>query len=225
MSLHSSVRIALSLMAGLLLSATAVQAQERYYPLDHLAPTGMAGRWNALIRPGSAGLPQQIAVRLPLAGTVRFYTGGPTQQVALSSPAQVGVGVGYVYRFCISDIPGYPGVELYPTVEIIDRLNPPPGLEREYPIPIEFTEEEIEIAIQDRMVTKVVYLEHPDMALPVEQSGAIRNERLAPSENLLQAADKRGRPLAIIRLGGRIPDPRSPSDEFYSQSPIWLVEP
>lgn len=225
MSLHSSVRITFCLAAGLLLTATASQAQERYYPLDHRAPTGVAGRWNALIRPGSAGLPQQISVRLPQAGNVKFYSGGPSQSVALPSPAQVGVGVGYVYRFCISDIPGFPGIELYPTVEVIDRLNPPPGLEREFPIPIEFSEEEIAIAIQDRMVTKVVYLEHPDTAFPVEQSETIRHERLTPNENLLQAADKRGRPLAIIRLGGRIPDPRSPSDEFYSQSPLWLVEP
>lgn len=225
MSLHSSVRITFCLVAGLLLTATASQAQERYYPLDHQAPTGTAGRWNALIRPGSAGLPQQISVRLPQAGNVKFYSGGPSQAVTLPSPAQVSVGVGYVYRFCISDIPGFPGVELYPTVEVIDRLNPPPGLEREFPIPIEFSEEEIEIAIQDRMVTKVVYLEHPDLAFPVEQTETIRHERLAPSENLLQAADKRGRPLAIIRLGGRIPDPRSPLDEFYSQSPLWLVEP
>lgn len=207
------------------LSASAVQAQERFQPLDHRAPTGVAGRWNAVIRPGTAGIPQPVQIRLPSTGTVTFYMGSPQNMVPLAAPAQIGMGLGYVYRFRISQMPEYPGVELYPTVEVIDRLHAPPHLAQEFPIPVELTEEEIEIAMNDQMVTKVIYLEEPDLAFPVEQTAGIRIEKLKPNENLLQAADQRGRPLAILRIGGRIPDSRSSTDEFYSQSPLMLTAP
>jgi len=202
-----------------------LQAQDRYQPLDHRAPTGVAGRWSALVKPGTAGLPQQVRISLPTSGTVTFYAGSPQNLVPVETPAQAGLGVGYVYRFRISHLPEFPGVELFPTVEILDRLHAPAELASEFPIPIEINAEEIEIVLQDRMVTKVIYLEHPDLAFPIEQTGAIRIEKLRPQENLLQAADQRGRPLAIIRMGGRIPDPGAPTDEFFSQSPLMLTAP
>jgi len=86
---------------------------------------------------------------------------------------------------------------------------------------IEITKEEIEMALQDRMVTKVIYLEQPDFAMPVRQEDQPLVEDLPQHINLLQAADYRGRPMAILRLGGRIPDPNSPH-EFYSDSPILI---
>lgn len=122
-------------------------------------------------------------------------------------------------------MPEFPGVEIFPTIELLDRLHPPAELAQEFPIPVELSEEEIQIVLQDRMITKIVYLEQPDLAFPAEQTGAIRNETLSPRDNLMQAADQRGRPLAIIRIGGRIPDPRSPTDEFFSQSPLMLTSP
>lgn len=201
------------------------QAQERYEPLDHRVPTGMAGRWNALIKPGTAGQPQPVRISLPTKGNVTFYMGSPRNQHSAASPAQVSMGVGYVYRVRISDLPEYPGIEIYPTIEILDRLHPPAHLAQEFPIPVEITEQEIETVLQDRMVTKVIYLEAPDLAFPVEQTAGIRNENLKPQENLIQAADQRGRPLAIVRIGGRLPDPQSPTDEFFSQSPLMLTAP
>jgi hypothetical protein len=197
-------------------------AQERYFPLDHRAPTGVAGRWSALTKPGVYGAFQPVRVAVPTRGTVTFYAGSPDNVMAVPAPAQAGMMPGRVYRFRISDMPEFPGVELYPTVEILDRLHPPAGQAEEFPIPVEITEEEIEIVLQDRMITKVVYLEQPNLAPAIEQTQGIRVESLPPTVNLLQAADLRGRPMAILRLGGRIPDPQSPSDEFFSTSPIVI---
>lgn len=218
-------RLALGISALTVLLAQPVSAQERQLLLDHRAPTGVAGRWSALTRPGISQAAQQIRVQLPSQGTVTFYAGSPQNGIVIPAPAQAGMMVGHVYRFRISDMPEFPGIELYPTVEILDRLHPPAGLEFEFPVPVEITEDEIEIVLQERMVTKVVYLEHPDTAVPVDEVGSSRSERLLPTENLLQAADLRGRPMAILRIGGRIPDPQSPRDEFYSQSPLLLSQP
>lgn len=220
---HAFLIISLGVCSAL--SVRTLQAEERYQPLDHRAPTGMAGRWSAMVKPGTIGLPQPVRVSLPTTGTVSFYAGSPLNPIPLPAPAQAGMGVGYVYRFRISEMPEFPGIELFPTVEILDRLHAPEEFAREFPIPIEINAEEIDIVLQDRMVTKVIYLEQPDLAFPVQQTAGIRIERLKPHENLLQAADQRGRPLAIVRIGGRIPDPRSPTDEFFSQSPLVLMAP
>lgn len=211
--------------AGLIFAASCLQAQVpgKYFPLDHRRPPGVAAQWNAQIQPGAYGQPQAVKVTLTDGGTVSFYQGSPHGEVPVESPAQVGLVVGNVYRVKLSNLPNRPGVDLFPTLELIDRLHPPVGVSQQFPIPIEITDEEIETALGDGMVTKVIYLEQPDFASPVETDGFSGNEDLPPTENLLAAADHRGRPLLILRLGGRIPDPNSPQDEFYSTSPILFT--
>ena len=226
--MRTSARIAFSLFM-MLASLSAVPAQDRenrtgrYYPLDHRKPVGEVGRWNAIIRPSVANYIQPVQVQLPTAGEVSFYRGGSQGAVALPAPAQAGMQVGHAYRIKISNLPNYPGVELFPTVELLGRLHPPIELKDKYPVPIEITAEEIETAINDQMVTKVIYLEQPQLANPTRQvDGQMHVEALDTEVNLLEAADMRGRPIAILRLGGRIPDPQSSEDEFYSTSPIVL---
>lgn len=220
-------RLFLSLCVAGLFSANTLQAEERYTLLDHRGPTGMAGRWSALTRPGIAGSPQPVRISLPGAGKITFFTLSQQGQIQIdqNSPALAGMGVGYVYRVCISDMPEYPGVRLYPTIEVLDRLHPPVGKELEFPIPIQVTAEEIETVMQDRMVTKVVYLEQPDIAFPVVQEGGARIENLPPTSNLIEAADRRGRPMAIVRIGGRIPSANATTDEFFSGSPLQILRP
>jgi hypothetical protein len=129
-----------------------------------------------------------------------------------------------VYRLKLASLPEFPGVELYPTVELIDRLHPPCGREAEFPVPIAFTEQELRSAIQGRLVTKVVYLEQPDRAIPERGSNASRTRIARPRENALAAADEAGRPMAIVRLGGRLPDPRAPEPEFFGHGgPIEIL--
>jgi hypothetical protein len=131
--------------------------------------------------------------------------------------------VGHAYRIKISNLPNHPGVELYPTIELLGRLHPPVELKEKYPVPVEITAEELETAINDQMVTKVIYLEQPQLANPTRQvNGRMHVESLGTQVNLLEAADMRGRPIAILRMGGRVPDAGSPEDQFYSTSPIIL---
>lgn len=203
-----------------------VQAQEqtgRYYPLDHRKPLGEVARWNASIRPAVANYVQPVQVQLPTAGDVTFYSGSVNGAVVLPAPAQVGMQVGHAYRVKISNLPNHPGVELYPTIELLGRLHPPVELKDKYPVPVEITAEEIETAINDQMVTKVIYLEQPQLAKPTRQvNGKMHVESLGTETNLLEAADMRGRPIAILRMGGRVPDAGSPEDQFYTTSPIVL---
>src|SRR5262249_6385967 len=59
---------------------------------------------------------------------------------------------------------------------------------------------------QGRLVTKVIYLEDPDQALPFRMSkDQIPVVTLNPTEHPLRVAAALGRPMAIVRLGGRRP--------------------
>lgn len=214
-------------MVGMAMMATA-NAQGpttgRYHPLDqHVAP-GVAGRWSAMVRRDAINTFQMIRVELPGdGGRVAVYTGADGGQTDLSSSAQASILVGPVYRLRISDLSDFPGVELYPTVELLDRLHPPAGREAEFPVPIVFTEQEIQFALQGRLVTKVVFLEQPDRASPARSTTASRVRVVEPRENPLAVADENGRPMAIVRLGSRVPDANAPDSGFYGTcAPVVL---
>ena len=195
----------------------------RYYPLDHRQAPGVAAAWQMTVKRGLYGYMQPVRVIMPGAASVSYYNGSPKAEVVAGAPSQARMMVGHVYRLKLSAIEGHPGLELYPTIEILDRLHPPEGKLDEFPIPVELTEEEIIAASEERLVTKVIYLEQPDIAAPVSNDARARVDELDQRLNLLEAADVRGRPMAILRIGGRIPDPDAPVDEFFSSSPLILT--
>ena len=115
--------------------------------------------------------------------------------------------IGPVYQFKITGLPGRPGAEIYPTIEVINRLYPPPGLAWTFPIPVHLTAQELGFALEGQYVTRVIYLEDPGQALPIQDSpGFQRYFEVAAGQDPLQIADQLGRPMAILRLGSRIPE-------------------
>lgn len=189
-------------------------ARAGYYPLDHRIP-GRAAGWDRAIRPHRPEYVQPVRIDLPSTGLVVFYDGSAGRNILTHAPSQVGMLVGRTYRFQITGMPEYPGASLYPTIELIDRLHPPAGREQDFPIPISFTPEEIESALSDNLVTKVIYLEQPQWAAPLEPGQPLPVHDLPADCNLLAAADRRGRAMAIVRLGGRVPDAREADSPFY----------
>ncbi|REK15804.1 MAG: hypothetical protein DWQ37_08275 [Planctomycetota bacterium] len=131
-----------------------------------------------------------------------------------------GMLIGAVYRLRVTNIPEQIGFEVFPTVEVIDRTYPPRGQEFRFPIPVELTQEELEMALAGQFVTRVIYLEDPDNAVPVAREG---NEQayfeVADGDNPLDVADTLGRPVAILRLGARVPGPEGPDATFLYGCP------
>ena len=89
---------------------------------------------------------------------------------------------------------------------MIDRLYPPPGLALRYPIPIELTQDELELAARGAFVTRVIYVEDPQQALPIaRQAGDEQPWIEAPAgEDPLVTADRQraaGRDSADRRPG------------------------
>lgn len=129
----------------------------------------------------------------------------------------VGMHVGCVYGFKAIGLPGYAGVELYPSVELIDRLYPPPGKDRRFPVPVELTQEDLRIAAQGGLVTRVIYVEDPKTALPVRQGKSRQWYEAKAGDNPLELADELGRPIAILRIGSRL---AAPGGRFSSPTPL-----
>jgi uncharacterized repeat protein (TIGR01451 family) len=74
-----------------------------------------------------------------------------------------------------------------------------------YPAPVVLTEADIESVLAGNLVSKVVYLEDPDTAMPITVPPELPFElALPPGGNFLGEARARGRPLLIVRMGGRL---------------------
>ena len=195
----TALRTALCL--GLLASTAAAQTRT---PFNQATPPGRYARFMAAANPTLAGT-QPVRFALPDAGLVSVYRLDGT---VVSDPGDslFDLTVGPVYRFRVqTTLDGRP-VEVYPSVELVDRLHPPADLRREFPVVVEVTPEEIEAALRDRLVTKVVYVRPRNAAPTLPLSTELPTSELAPTANPMLDASLRGRPIAIVRLGGRTPE-------------------
>ena len=188
------------------LNSTLLAQQNEYFqPLNEKMAPGFVADTLARVRQYDPAWLQPVSVELPTAGTVSVFSGASTPNAVLASPAQFSVNAGHIYRLRIADMPEFPGVEVYPSIEILDRLHPPQGRESDYPIPVVLTEADIREAIDGHMVTRVVYLEQPQLAASFDPLRREIPESINPADNALQEADKLGRPMIIVRIGGRTP--------------------
>jgi uncharacterized repeat protein (TIGR01451 family) len=191
-----------------LVLATTVAAQDRpvHWLMAGAMPPGAIGSLR-LHRGGPlSGYFQPVRIRAPQGARIALATEGGFDD---SPPGDVLVGcqIGPVYRLKISEIPNNPGLEIFPTVEVVDRLYPPPGLALRYPVPIELSRDELELASRGAFITRVIFVEDPHQALPIAQRADGEQPWIeAPrGEDPLVTADWRGRAVAILRLGGRVP--------------------
>ena len=189
-------------------------------------PTG-AVSGTSLYR-GVAGQVQIVEIRLP-DGTLISPALPGGWDTPETSRLWIGLQVGNVYRFRVGNIPYHAADEVYPTVELFDRLYTPDVLRTRFPLQIELTQSDLEYATAGKLVIRVVYLEDPETAFPVadsDRSEGLGSYDLAPGDDPLAIADLMGRPLAIIRLGGRTPtNPTNPDATFTFGTPSYARMP
>ena len=164
----------------------------------------------------AAGLTQTAGPMAPPMPPLYIRLGGPpgTQAVVypggqvsrpLEAPVTIGVRPGYIYRVQLTNLPEHPGLSLFPTIEVRGTLVPPPGLNPiPYAVPVVFTPADINRVLAGAFITKVIYLECPDQALPVASNPELPLEtEMPPNRDLLAEARLLGRPLLVVRLGQR----------------------
>ena len=166
---------------------------------------------------------QPVEIKAPQGALISLAAEGRFDPV-LANPVLAGMLIAPVYRLRVTNIPLNEGFEVYPTLEIIDRTYPPEGQAARFPIVVELTQEDLELALSGRFVTRVIYLEEPLGALPILETDQ-RWFDVGPGDDPLLRADELGRPVAILRMGSRVPDDaQNPGLEFlYGNPPYWKL--
>jgi len=229
--LHRRVALRTGRVAGLILGAvwgnlligTTLPAQSPPVHFQHAGVMSPGAIGNLRLQQGGplSGYYQPVRIRAPQGVLVAPAAGGRFIEPR-AEQFEMGLLIGSVYRLKVTRIPKFEGFEVYPSVEVIDRLFPPRGEKWRFPIPIDLTQRELELALRGKFVTRVIYLEDPDRALPLEEDpGELNWFEIAPGENPVEVADRLGRPVAILRIGGRLPDSAGPTDAFLFGSPPW----
>ncbi len=138
----------------------------------------------------------------PAGMRVTFYQGQPTGR-DFAAPVAAGLRPGYICRVKLSDFTDYPNVSLYPTLEVRGSLALRPGMTAPaYPAPVILTDADVHAALAGSLVTKVVYLEDPDKAVPAATKPDQVLETDAPvTRDPLAEARERGRLMLIVRFG------------------------
>jgi hypothetical protein len=220
-----AVRHCLLILILILITAAQTSAQEKVHLLHAgKMPPGAIGA-QQLARGGPlAGYFQPIEIKAPKGAMVSLAI---DQQFSAPqrTPLTVAMLVAPVYRLRVTEIPNHIGEEVYPTVEVINRIYPPVGEEFRFPIPIELTQTELEMALAGKFITRVVYLEDPQQALPMARAPESEQSyfEVRPTDDPLEVADRLGRPVAIVRIGGRLPDTTGPDERFLYGSPPVLI--
>jgi hypothetical protein len=194
----------------------AIAQQPGVHYLHHgIMPPGAIGS-QQLQRGGPLpGFFQPVEIKAPPGALVALAADGqfgPSRAL----PLRVGLLIGPVYRLRVTNIPLNLGAEVFPTIEMIDRTYAPVDQQRRFAIPIELAEEDLRLALEGKFVTRVIYLEDLPRALPVREAGQPQQWfEIAPGQDPLAVADALGRPVAILRLGGRLPDQGAEPDASF----------
>ena len=206
------------------LLAQAKQLPNVHYFLDAKGEPGVVAGAAIARRVPGVGSYQAVEVSGPKGVQVALAREGQFLHT-LEAPVKVGMMVGAVYRVRVTGIPFRPGEELYPTIEVIDRVHAPVGREHRFPIPVVLEEADLRAALDGSLVTRVIYLEDNELAEPVAKSPNSQTVLdVGPMDNALKAADQMGRPVAILRIGSRVPaNLHGDLTEFLYSCPPWIA--
>ena len=204
---------------GVLLLALAVAASGCHKPVHNNMPPGemMANPGPGVGGPGPGVLAYAPAAPQVAASSQIYFVGpegltvqwdvtapGRFDSEQLVAPARYNFPQGALYRLKLTNVPGRPGVELFPTIEVAPTLPRTEAFLAHNAIPVEFTDEDFDQVMTGNFVTKVIYLPDPEFQEPALAGvGTLVSTRLDPGVDPIVEADRRGAIMAIVRLGNK----------------------
>jgi hypothetical protein len=154
----------------------------------------------------SPGMTSQIGFAGPDGMSVTWDVGaaGAFDSEPLVCPARYNFPQGAIYRLKLTNIPGRPGADLYPTLEVAAVTPRSEAFLAHNSIPVQFTPEDFDQVVSGNFVTKVIYLPDPEFQeLALANVETLVSTRLDPGVDPIVEADRRGAILAIVRLGNK----------------------
>jgi hypothetical protein len=168
-----------------------------------LNPAGMKISWYS---PNGMGQPGLNAVQLEAPGRYNFV------QAA-------------IYRLKLGNIPNRPGLELYPTLEVLPTTWRTESFLAHSAVPVTFTDEDFEQVAAGNFLVKVIYLPDPQFQeVATTGPGEVVSTRLDPGVDPIAEARRRGNILLVVRLGNiDLEAPNTPAMD--APSPYMLKAP
>ena len=120
----------------------------------------------------------------------------------LETPGRYNFAQAAIYRLKLTNIPGRPALELYPTLEVVPTSPRTNEFLAHNSVPVDFSEDDFKQVVDRNYIVKVIYL--PD---PQNQDGAgagpgeISSTQLEPGQDPIQEALRRGSILLVLRIG------------------------
>jgi hypothetical protein len=107
-----------------------------------------------------------------------------------------------IYRLKLSNIRGRPGLELYPTLEVVPSNPKTAAFLAHSAVPLEFTAQDFQEITEGKYLVKVIYLPDPQFQeLAATGTDEIISTRLEPGADPILEAQRRGCILLVIRMG------------------------
>jgi len=120
----------------------------------------------------------------------------------LTAPGRYNFVQAAIYRLKLSDIPNRPGLELYPTLEVVPANARTDTFLAHSAVPVAFTDEDFEQVATGNYVVKVIYLPDPQFQeLATTGPDEVVSSRLEPGVDPILEAKRRGCILAVVRVG------------------------
>lgn len=216
-----------TILACLLLSLNPVWAQSSVasrYSSSNDVP-GTVAFTTLLANPQWVGRVQPVRFQLPENTIVGTWQGSWID--CDQADPTVATSVGPIYQIRIRGAFRVRTFELYPSLEMVSCLNPPADLQLRFPVPVTISEEDIEQVLDGKLVTKVIYVENPETALPYRQlcNGHQAYFDVSDIEDPFRTASRLGRPIAILRLGTRHPSDEEMSAASGAAIPLTVFPP
>ena len=225
----AAVAILFALTTGITTDTHTANAQlsRGHKLIDSRMAPGVASQRTLMSNKNLLNHVQPVRLLTPEGSSVGIFANGTTTNSA-GSAVSVGVQAGLLYRFKVDFVVDRQPRSVYPSIELLDRLYPPQGLETQFPIPVVLSQDDLQQASAGKMVTKVIYLESAEGA--AVRGGSDREQPyfdVDGAEDPLHVAKGFGKPLVILRIGSRIPteDELNQPSAFNSSVPVNLPDP
>jgi hypothetical protein len=128
--------------------------------------------------------------------------GKPGYANGIEAPGRYNFLQAAIYRLKLGNIEGRPGLEVYPTLEVVPGNLKTAAFLAHSAVPLEFTKEDFDQIGEGNYVVKVIYL--PDPANQEQATTGIDqiiSTRLEPGANPITEALRRGSILLVVRMG------------------------
>lgn len=113
--------------------------------------------------------------------------------VPLETPGRFNFLQGATFRLKVTHLPGRPGLELFPTLEIAPANLAAREFLAHNAVPIRLTEDDINLVVKGNFLVKVVYLPN--------NGGADAELATLAGQDAVREAMRRGQVLAVLRIG------------------------